>query len=168
MDIVLIVLAVLCGIIGIVGSVAPGLPGPPVSWLGLLLLSLSSAADHTAVYLVVYAAIAIVITIVDYVVPIIGTKQLGGTKAGATGSTWGLVVSVFVLPLLGITLGPMGLFGMLGGPFVGAYLGEKWKGNSDRALQSACGSFLGFLGGTFIKLVYGVVVMAVLIKDLIV
>lgn len=168
MNIVIIILAILCGAVGIIGSIVPGLPGPPVSWVGLLLLNFSSAADYTATYLVTYAAIAIVITIIDYVFPIIGTKQLGGTKVGAKGSTWGLVVGMLVLPLLGISLGPMGLFGILGGPFVGAYIGEKWKGNREHALKSAFGSFLGFLGGTFIKLAYGIVVMVVLIKDLIV
>lgn len=169
MSVILIILSVLCGVIGIIGSVVPGIPGPPVSWAGLLLLNLSAAADYSAAYLLIYATIAVVITIIDYVVPVIGTKQLGGTSAGVKGSTWGLVVGMLVLPLLfGISLGPMGLFGILGGPFLGAYIGEKRKGNKEHALRSAFGSFIGFVGGTIIKLAYGIVVMVVLVKDIIV
>lgn len=167
MSTVLIILAVVCALVGIAGAILPGLPGVPVSWLGLLLLDLSHAADYTPAYLIVYAAVALIITILDYVIPIIGTKQLGGTKAGTKGSTWGLVVGIIVLPLLGITLGPMGIIGILGGPFLGAYLGEKWKGNKEHALKSAFGSFIGFLAGTIIKTAYGIVVLIVIIKDII-
>lgn len=168
MNTLLVILAVLCALVGIAGAILPGLPGPPVSWLGLLLLNLSHAADYTPRYLIIYAAVALVITALDYVVPIIGTRQLGGTKAGAKGSTWGLVVGVFVLPLLGLTLGPMGIIGILGGPFIGAYLGEKWKGNKEHALKSAFGSFLGFLAGTLMKLAYGIVILVVILRDIIV
>jgi uncharacterized protein YqgC (DUF456 family) len=167
MSTVLIILAVVCALVGIAGAILPGLPGVPVSWLGLLLLDLSHAADYTPAYLIIYAAVALIITILDYVIPIIGTKQLGGTKAGTKGSTWGLVVGIIVLPLLGITLGPMGIIGILGGPFLGAYLGEKWKGNKEHALKSAFGSFIGFLAGTIIKTAYGIVVLIVIIKDII-
>src|SRR5574344_534078 len=167
MSTVLIILAVVCALVGIAGAILPGLPGVPVSWLGLLLLDLSHAADYTPAYLIIYAAVALIITILDYVIPILGTKQLGGTKAGTKGSTWGLVVGIIVLPLLGITLGPMGIIGILGGPFLGAYLGEKWKGNKEHALKSAFGSFIGFLAGTIIKTAYGIVVLIVIIKDII-
>ncbi len=167
MNTLLIIAAVLCALVGIIGSVLPGLPGVPVSWAGLLLLHLSTAADYTAMYLVIYAAVALLITLLDYVIPVLGTKKLGGTKAGTRGSTWGLVVSIFVLPLLGITIGPMGIIGLLAGPFVGAYLGEKWGGNKENAMRSAFGSFIGFLAGTFIKLAYSIVVLVVIVIDII-
>ncbi len=167
MSTLLIIAAVLCAVVGVLGSLLPALPGVPVSWVALLLLHLSPATDYTASYLVIYAVVAGLITIIDYVIPIWGTKKLGGTKAGMRGSTWGLVVSVFVLPLLGITLGPMGLVGLLAGPFVGAYLGEKWSGNGANAMRSAWGSFLGFLAGTVIKLSYSIVVLVVVVVDII-
>ncbi len=168
MNTLLIICAILCAIIGIAGAILPGLPGLPISWAGLLLLHLSTAADYTATYLIVYAAVALLVTLLDYIVPILGTKKLGGTKAGIKGSTWGLVVSIFVLPLLGITIGPMGIVSLLAGPFVGAYLGEKWKGNKENAIRSAWGSFLGFLAGTVMKLAYSLVVFIVILRDLIV
>lgn len=167
MNTLFIILAVACALIGIIGSIVPGLPGPPISWAGLLLLHMSDKIDYTPRFLVIFAAVAVIITILDYIVPIWGTKQFGGTKAGAKGSTWGLVVSVFVLPFLGITIGPMGIVGILAGPFVGAYIGEKLQGDPDHALRSAIGSFVGFLAGTLMKLVFTLVVAVYIFKDLI-
>jgi len=38
------------------------------------------------------------------------------------GSMIGLVIAVCVLPIFGIVLGPFGLLGLIGGPFLGAYI----------------------------------------------
>lgn len=166
MNTTLIILAVVCAIVGIIGSIVPGLPGPPVSWVALLLLHLSHKVAYSTEFLVIFAVVAAVITVLDYIIPVLGTKKFGGTKAGARGSTWGLIVGVIVLPLLGITLGPMGIIGILAGPFVGAYIGEQRGGNSENALRSAFGSFVGFLAGTLMKLAYCIVVMVYVCKGL--
>ena len=105
----------------------------------------------------------------DYFVPIWGTKKFGGTKAGVKGSTIGLIIGVIVLPLLGVVLGPFGIIGIIAGPFVGAYIGEKMSGVDDTlAWRSAFGSFVGFVAGTLLKVVYSLVVGFVVIKDIIV
>ena len=84
MNTVFILLAFLCAIIGIVGAIVPGLPGPPISWVALLMVHLSSATDYSPAFLVIMAVLAVIITILDYVVPVWGTKQFGGSKAGAS------------------------------------------------------------------------------------
>ena len=51
MNVTLIILAVVLVLLGIVGSVVPAIPGPPLSWAGLLLLHLSSAAQYSTAFL---------------------------------------------------------------------------------------------------------------------
>lgn len=163
----MIIIAIICAIVGLAGAIIPGLPGPPIAWASLLFLHLSDKVEYTPEFLIIFAVAAIIITVLDYVVPVWGTKKMGGTKAGTRGSTIGLLVSMFVFPVLGISIGPLGLVSMLAGPFLGALIGENLYGDKNNAMRSAWGSFLGFLAGTFIKLVYGIVIIVFVIKDLI-
>ena len=168
MEYLIFLLAVICVIIGIVGDVVPGLPGVPISYAAMLLLHFFTGITYSNETLIIYGVLCAVITIVDYFVPIWGTKKFGGTKAGVRGSTIGLVVGVVVLPILGIVIGPFGLIGILAGPFVGAYIGEKMSGVDDNlAWRSAIGSFVGFVAGTLLKVVYSIVVAVVVLKDII-
>ncbi|MBO5958340.1 MAG: DUF456 domain-containing protein [Bacteroidales bacterium] len=168
MEYLIFLLAVVCVIVGIVGDVVPGLPGVPISYAAMLLLHFFTGITYSNETLIIYGVLCAVITIVDYFVPIWGTKKFGGTKAGVRGSTIGLVVGVVVLPILGIVIGPFGLIGILAGPFVGAYIGEKMSGVDDSlAWRSAIGSFVGFVAGTLLKVVYSIVVAVVVLKDII-
>jgi uncharacterized protein len=91
----------------------------------------------------IWAGITVVITVLDYVVPLYGTRKYGGSKYGVWGSTIGLIA--------GFWLGPLGI---IIGPFVGAFVGEFIaSNNSEHALKAAWGSFVGFLFGTLLKLV---------------
>lgn len=168
MEYLIFLLAVICVIVGIVGDVVPGLPGVPISYAAMLLLHFFTGITYSNETLIIYGVLCAVITIVDYFVPIWGTKKFGGTKAGVRGSTIGLIVGVLVLPVLGIVIGPFGLIGILAGPFVGAYIGEKMSGVDDSlAWRSAIGSFVGFVAGTLLKVVYSIVVAVVVVKDII-
>lgn len=153
MEYLLVVLGTISILVGVIGSILPGLPGPPLSYLGLLLIHWSRFAQFSARMLVIWAIIVLIVAVLDYVVPVWGTKKFGGTRAGVRGSTIGLVIGVILLPMLGIILGPFGLFGILGGPFIGAWIGERSAGQDpDTALRAAVGSFIGFLAGTFMKI----------------
>ena len=165
MDAFIVIAAIILGIIGIIGAIIPGIPGTPISFIGLLLLAFVPECDYSVGFLIAMGATAAVITVLDYVIPIYGTKKLGGTKMGVRGSTIGLVVGIIVLPLLGIVLGPFGIGGIILGPFVGAYIGEVMAKNDANAFRSALGSFLGFLAGTLIKVIYGIVIMVFITKD---
>ena len=162
MDIVLIILSFVSALVGLLGSVVPGLPGPPFAWLALLLINCTSVADHTWWFIVIMALAAVVITILDFVVPAWGAKKFGGSKAGIWGCNIGLVLSIIGLPF-----GPQGILGVLIWPFLGAYLGEMADGKDSKpALRAACGTFIGMLAGTLIKLLYGIAVLIILIRDL--
>tara|TARA_R110000765_G_scaffold115226_2_gene208151 strand:- start:65 stop:577 length:513 start_codon:yes stop_codon:yes gene_type:complete len=157
MDIALLIFGFICMLIGIIGSFLPVLPGPPISWIGLLLLFLTSAIPQDWWFLGITLAIALFVFAMDYVIPAIGTKKFGGSKAGMIGTTVGLIVAI-VFPILGI-------FGIVIWPFVGAYVGEIMnKANKKTALKAAFGSFLGFLTGTFLKFMVAIVYLGLFIS----
>ena len=146
MDIALTLLGFLLMLVGILGSFLPVLPGPPISWLGLLLLYLTKAIPDDWWVLGITLAIALFITIMDYIIPAMGTKKFGGSKAGMWGTIIGLLVAIF-FPVFGP-------FGIIIWPFVGALVGELInKADQKTAMKAAFGSFIGFLTGTFMKFV---------------
>lgn len=164
MNTVLIIIAFVLAVLGILGSVLPGLPGPPLSWIGLLLLGFTTAADYSPTFLFLTAAVAAVITVLDYVVPALSTKRHGGSKAGVWGCNIGLVLSIIGLPF-----GPQGLLGVIVWPFVGAFIGELISNKAPReALRAAWGAFVGFLTGTGLKLAYTLIIAILMVRDLIV
>jgi len=153
MEIAIIVVGAILIIIGFVGSILPALPGPPLAYGSLLLLLLHTAATESMAansytWLIIFGIVTLFITVIDYYMPIWGTKKFGGTPAGSRGSTIGLIVAA----LLTFFTAGFGAITILLGPLVGAYLGEKNAGQThELAMQSAKGSFLGFIAGTFMK-----------------
>ncbi|MEZ5082442.1 MAG: DUF456 domain-containing protein [Bacteroidales bacterium] len=135
-------------IVGIVGCILPILPGQVLSWGSLLILQLMSEPPFTAKFIVIWALITGGVTLLDYYVPIWGTKKLGGSKTGVWGATAGLLIGIFFFPP----------FGLIIGPFVGAFVGELIAGkNSNEAFKSGFGSFLGFVAGTMMKLAISII-----------
>ena len=156
MDIVLLIIGFFCCILGIFGSFLPVLPGPPVSWLGLLLLILTSAVPNDWWLIVITGVVAFVVVALDYWIPAVGTRKFGGSRAGMIGTTIGLLVAI-VFPVLGIA-------GIVIWPFIGAIIGELInKTGHKQALRAAFGSFVGFLTGTFLKFVVSMVYLGIFI-----
>jgi len=143
MDIFLLLLGFIFVCLGILGSFLPVLPGPLTSWVGLLLLHTTKIIPMDWSFLGVTLAIAILIWILDYFIPAMGTKRFGGTKYGVYGTTIGLIIGL---------LSPIP-FGILIGAFLGAFIGEMINDNKDpdRALKASFGAFLGFLVSATIK-----------------
>jgi uncharacterized protein YqgC (DUF456 family) len=108
-------------------------------------------------FLGITLAIALIVFGLDYVIPAMGTKKFGGTKAGVIGTTIGLLVALF-FPVLGP-------FGIIIWPFVGALVGELLnKADKKTATKAAFGSFLGFLTGTFLKFMVAIVYLGLFIS----
>ena len=158
MDIFLTLIGVVFIIIGILGSFLPVLPGPPMSWVGLLLIHLTEAVPDDWWFLGITLVIALIVFALDYIIPAIGAKKFGGTRAGMIGTTIGLIVGI-IAPIP---------FGIIIGPFLGAFLGElSNKADSSTAVKAAFGSFLGFLTGTFMKFIVAVIYTGFFINTII-
>ena len=155
METVVAIIAILLGIGGIIGSIIPGLPGPPVSWVGILVLYIWGAGTMggnpmTLTFLLVWLAITIVVTILDYVVPGYFTKVTGGSKWAGLGTIAGLIIGMFFSAL-----------GMIVGALLGAFIAEMLiaKKDTEASLKSALGAFLGFIFGIGLKLTASSIMM---------
>ena len=152
------IIAVIIGIAGLVGCILPVLPGPPLSWVGLLLVFLTGQSEMTAGFLIAWLVVAIVVTVLDYIVPSWITAKTGGSKAAARGTLVGLFLGLIFFPP----------WGMIAGSFIGALVSEIIINGSDlqKSLKPAFGSFLGFLLSTGLKLTASGVMMFYIIKFL--
>lgn len=144
MNIAFSILAGILLLLGFLGTFVPVLPGAPLAWLGILLAFFSDYNEISFVILIVTAVAAVIVSILDNVLPVMLTNKIGGSKAATIGSTIGLVAGFF--------LGPAGI---IAGPFLGALIGELINSNGDffTSLKSAWGAFLGFVLGTGIKMI---------------
>lgn len=85
MDILLIVLGSICLLLGLVGCLLPVLPGPPLAYAGMLLLHFTERVQFTTTQLLVWLGVVILVQLVDYFIPMMGTKKLGGEPNGVPG-----------------------------------------------------------------------------------
>ena len=86
---------------------------------------------------------------------LVGVKKFGGSKAGMWGSTIGLLIGPFVIPVAGILVGP----------FLGAVIAELVVSRSGvkQAVKTGVGSLVGFLTSVVTKGLVMVVMIAVFI-----
>lgn len=141
-----LLLTIIAGIllaVGFLGTFIPVLPGAPLAWLGLLVSYFSSYNKISIICLIITGVVALVVSILDNILPVYMTNKRGGSKAATTGSTIGLIIGFFV--------GPPGI---ILGPFLGALIGEliSTSGDFKASVKSAWGAFLGFLCGVGIKM----------------
>ena len=143
MSVALLSVAIVLMLAGLVGCVIPVVPGPLLAYCGLLCMIPTSKAPSSIV-IAVFGVAALVVTVLDYVVPALGAKRFKCSKYG----TWGCAIGTFV----GIFFFPEG---MLLGPFCGAVVGELLaRKRVVEAIWGGVGAFLGFLSGVLIKIVF--------------
>ena len=143
MDILLMVLAFLLLVASIVGCVLPVLPGPPLAYTGILLLHLTDKVHFTTHQLIIWLVVVVVLQVVDYITPLLGSKYSGGTSFGNRGCIAGTILGMFFMP-----------WGLIIGPFVGAIAGEMMGGqNLTQAIRAGIGTLLGYLFGTLMKVI---------------
>lgn len=128
-------------ILGIIGCLIPMVPGPLLSYCGVLCL-LATDAPPAMTTIVLFGVGTIVVSILDYVIPMVGAKRFNCSKAGSWGAAVGTIVGLFFFPL-----------GLILGPFLGAFIVELIvKKSIAAAALGGLGALLGFLASVFIKI----------------
>ncbi len=145
-------------LIGFVGVVAPALPGIPVILLGMVLYAYQT--DFSAIslnFLAIMGLFTLAGLAADYLSGIVGAKKYGASQKGVWGAFFGGIAGFFLLPGWGIIIGPL----------LGAIAGEMFSGKSSQdATRVGWGTFLGILTGTLLKLVIGITMIGLFIRQL--
>ena len=147
---VIFIIAFVLLFLGLLGSMIPGLPGPPLSYIGILLIHFFTGTQFSTYFLFTWAFIVILVFLFDYYMQVWGVKKFGGGRKATIGTFLGLFAGLIFPPI-----------GLLIGPFIGAFIGAllEVQGDNTRALKVAVGSFIGFVTGTFLKLVVSSVLL---------
>jgi len=156
--IVLIIIGFLFALVGLVGCILPVIPGPPLSFFSLIILSYAKNWEPFGVtFLIIMAGLTVLATILDYVVPAIGAKRYGASKAGIWGSIIGMILGLFIFPPWGV------LVGAILGAFAGELAGGKKGG---KALRASWGVFVGNIMGVGLKLAFSGTILFFYIKEM--
>ncbi|GGM01703.1 DUF456 domain-containing protein [Deinococcus aerophilus] len=132
-------------VVGLAATFMPVLPATLIIFLGALAATLLDGFQlwPDLPFLLTFAALTVLISLVDNLASAWGARRYGGSRQAVWGALLGGLVGIFVP------------FGLLLGPLVGALLAELLlvgKSVPD-ALRSAWGTLVGLLTGLAAKLV---------------
>lgn len=150
MDTTALILAIILFITGLLGTVLPLLPGTALIYAGFVLYGFMTKFVTLDITFYILQGLALILVfIIDYVASAAGTRRFGGSKQAAWGAVIGAVIGLF--------LGPLGI---IIGPFVGAVGIELLRGiEINQAVRVGFGTLIGFIGGTFLKLGVGILMI---------
>ncbi|MBS2969705.1 DUF456 family protein [Metabacillus sp. KIGAM252] len=130
--------------IAFAGLIYPIIPSVVFVVGGFLLYGLFYGFDQFGyTFWIIEGIFVAVLFAADYVTNLIGIKKVGGSKAAIWGSTIGLLVGPFAIPIAGILIGP----------FIGAVIAELIVHKKDlkTSVKVGIGSLIGFISGVFAK-----------------
>jgi len=145
----LIIIGVILNIIGIIGVILPALPGIILNYIALILLYITKGeAEFSLRILIVFGIITLLVTLLDYILPLLGARKYGASRIGILGAVIGMLVGILFFPPFGI------IFGLL----IGAFLGELIAGKEQsQALRAGFATFLGSLTSMVVQLLLAIV-----------
>ncbi|KOY80874.1 DUF456 domain-containing protein [Lysinibacillus sp. FSL H8-0500] len=152
MEVIGWILVIACFMISFIGLVYPIIPGVLFLLGGFLVYGLFfSFAELSWWFWVIEILFVVLLFGADTVANAFGIKKFGGSNAGMWGSTIGLLIGPFVIPVAGILIGP----------FLGAVIAELIveKRTFSEAVKSGVGSLIGFLTSTVAKAVIQIVMI---------
>lgn len=131
-------------IIGFIGLVYPIIPASLFIFGGFVIYGLFfDFSDLPWWFWAIEILFVVLLFGADAAANALGVKKFGGSKAGLWGSTIGLIVGPFIIPIAGILIGP----------FVGAIVAEILFNRSTlkQSVKSGIGSVVGFITSVFTK-----------------
>ncbi|KPV55227.1 membrane protein [Paenibacillus sp. A3] len=139
------IIIVILFLVGMAGAVYPVLPGALAIYAAFFVYGFMVGFEPFGVWFwLIQTTIVAVLMVADYAVSAVGVKKFGGTRASVIGSTIGLLIGPFVIPVAGLLIGP----------FLGAVVGELIVGTEFRqAVRAGIGALVGFFSGLIVKLV---------------
>ena len=136
-------------VVGLVGTVLPALPGLPLVFAGMLVAAWADGFTNVPVWVLVLLGLLTLLSLaIDFWATALGAKRVGASRKAIIGAMLGTLGGLFVLPPLGLLLGP----------FVGALAGELLhrrsldKAHLGDAAKIGFGTWLGILLGVVLKL----------------
>jgi len=133
-------------VIAFIGLVYPIIPSVLFLLAGFLLYGVFFSFQQLGWLFWIFEGLFMVLLfIADYLTNLIGIKKYGGSKAGIWGSTIGILVGPFVIPV----------FGILIGPFIGAIAAELLfnRRSLSGSIKVGIGSMIGFISGIVAKMI---------------
>lgn len=140
--------------VGLIGQLLPIIPGNLIIFLTAFIYGLLTGFKEVNLWiLIVLAILALFNQVVDYLSSLFGAKKFGATRLGIVGAMVGGIAGLIIGNLLGLFLFPI----------LGAILFEFISGKKKfkDSLKVGVGTFLGFLGGTFVKLIIGIIMISI-------
>jgi len=139
------ILVIVLFALGMAGAVFPVLPGVLAVYAAFFVYGFMVSFEEFGLWFwAIQTTIVVVIFVADYAIGAWGVKRFGGTRASVIGSTIGIILGPFVIPVAGLLLGP----------FLGAMLGELIAGKDMRsAVRAGLGAVVGFFSSTAAKIV---------------
>lgn len=152
---ILIGVTVLFFAVGLAGIALPLLPGIPLIWLGIVIYGAFTGFKETGLLtMIIFTVLMFFTVVVDYLANLYGAKKFGAGKLGILFAIIGMMVGLLTAGFIGLIIGPM----------VGAIIGELLSGKDHRqAFKAGIGALVGFLSGTIIKFIIGLVMIGIFI-----
>ncbi len=141
--------------VGMAGAVYPVLPGALAIYGAFFVYGLFFGFDAFGFWFwLLQTMIVVVIFVADYAVSALGVKTFGGTRASVIGSTIGLIIGPFVIPVAGLIIGP----------FLGAVIGEMTQGTAvKQAVKAGAGSVVGLFSSIVVKVLLQLAMIVIFI-----
>lgn len=104
----------------------------------------------TTVFWITMGVLTVILFVADMIVNSLFVKRFGGSKWGEHGAGIAVLVGSFVIPPFGILILP---------PIIVLIIETLQKRSLREAIRAATGSFIGFLSGTFAKIMIQLVMI---------